>query len=139
MGRAAKLKSQRKELRKHGEQFGKLYPQEQVEAMLRDAYRQGWEARNEDIKKAVRLEVAKRVDEFFSLYDYHVLYVLHRKLGFGLKRLKDFYMAFGKEHKALRDYYELEDAGEYVPMEMMKRLGVDLAAWAKEAEEHAGK
>lgn len=138
MGRAAKLKQQRKEFRQTcliSEAGQKAYTQEQVEVMLKEAYRQGWEARNKDIKQAVRQEVGKRVDEFFDLYDYHVLYMLHRHLGFGLKRLKDFYMAFGNEHKALRDYYELEDAGEYLPKEMMLRMGVDLQAWAKEAEE----
>lgn len=71
-------------------------------------------------------------DERLALdVDTMVLWTLHRHLGFGVKRLHDFYVAMAAEHRRMREYYQMDDM--YPERSKLKELGVDLEAWQKEA------
>ena len=70
-------------------------------------------------------------DERLALdIDTMVLWALHRHLGFGVKRLHDFYVAMAAEHRRMREYYQMDDM--YPERSKLKELGVDLEAWQKE-------
>lgn len=70
-------------------------------------------------------------DERLALdIDTMVLWTLHRHLGFGVKRLHDFYVAMATEHRRMREYYQMDDM--YPERSKLKELGVDLEAWQKE-------
>ena len=70
-------------------------------------------------------------DERLALdIDTVVLWTLHRHLGFGVKRLHDFYVAMAAEHRRMREYYQMDDM--YPERAKLKELGVDLEAWQKE-------
>ena len=70
-------------------------------------------------------------DERLALdIDTMVLWTLHRHLGFGVKRLRDFYVAMAAEHRRMREYYQMDDM--YPERSKLKELGVDLEAWQKE-------
>lgn len=70
-------------------------------------------------------------DERLALdIDTMVLWTLHRHLGFGVKRLHDFYVAMAAEHRRMREYYQMDDL--YPERSKLKELGVDLEAWQKE-------
>ena len=46
-------------------------------------------------------------DDLLALdVDCMVLWTLHRHLGFGVKRLHDFYLAMAAEHRRMREFYE---------------------------------
>lgn len=64
--------------------------------------------------------------------DAMVLWTLHQHCGFGPKRLHDFYVAMAKEHKRMRDFYEMDDL--YPERHKLKEMGVDVEAWEKEIE-----
>lgn len=59
-----------------------------------------------------------------------VLWTLHTHLGFGVKRLHDFYVAMAAEHRRMRQFYEMDDL--YPERQKLKELGADLEAWQKE-------
>ena len=70
-------------------------------------------------------------DERLALdIDTMVLWTLHRHLGFGVKRLHDFYVAMAAEHRRMREYYQLDDL--YPERYKLKELGVDVEQWQKE-------
>ena len=49
-------------------------------------------------------------DDLLALdVDCMVLWTLHRHLGFGVKRLHDFYLAMAAEHRRMREFYEMDD------------------------------
>lgn len=62
--------------------------------------------------------------------DTMVLWTLHRHLGFGPKRLHDFYLAMAEEHRRMREYYQIDDL--YPERIKLKELGVDVEAWQNE-------
>ena len=62
--------------------------------------------------------------------DTMVLWTLHRHLGFGPKRLHDFYLAMAEEHRRMREYYQIDDI--YPERIKLKELGVDVEAWQNE-------
>lgn len=70
-------------------------------------------------------------DEKLSLdVDSMVLWTLHAHLGFGPKRLHDFFLAASAEHKRMREFYEMDDC--YPERAKLKELGADLEEWYKE-------
>ena len=85
-------------------------------------------------KKALDEEIKKRVlevDDEWSIYaDATVLWTLHVCFGFGKKRLLRFWETCFKEHKRLREYYELpaEDSG-WLYLRKLKDIGVNLEEW----------
>lgn len=72
-------------------------------------------------------------DERLSLdIDTMVLWTLHRHLGFGKKRLHDFYIAMAAEHRRMREYYQMDDL--YPERHKLKEMGVDIEEWQKEIQ-----
>lgn len=70
-------------------------------------------------------------DERLALdVDTMVLWSLHQYLGWGRKRLHDFYVFMAAEHQRMRQYYELDDL--YPERRKLKEKGVDVEAWQKE-------
>lgn len=91
-------------------------------------------------RKAMNIEINKQIAESDRKYqdniDAMVLYALHTHLGFGPKRLRDFYEAFSVVHKSLTDYYEMsEDDGPWLAARKLKEIGVDVEAWNKEGKQ----
>ena len=64
--------------------------------------------------------------------DSMVLWTLHTHLGFGAKRLHDFYLALAAEHRRMREYYEMDSL--YPERRKLKELGADVEQWQKEVE-----
>lgn len=70
-------------------------------------------------------------DERLSLdIDTMVLWTLHTHLGFGPKRLRNFYLAMAAEHRRMREYYQMDDL--YPERYKLKELGVDVEQLQKE-------
>lgn len=90
-------------------------------------------------KKAMEMEINRQVVEADRRYaddiDAMVLYTLHVRLGFGKKRLREFYDAFSAEHDRLIQYYQMPDDYTWLCKEMLKRIGVDVEAWNRERRE----
>ena len=90
-------------------------------------------------KKALDIEIVKALIEADKKYETDIdivtLYVLHTHLGFGPKRLRDFYDAFSRENQKLRDRYEIHDDSVWLCDMKLKEIGVDVAAWNSEREE----
>ena len=89
-------------------------------------------------RKGMELEIKRQIIkmdlEHKQDIDALILYVLHSYLGFGKKRLHDFYINFAKEHKALLEYYELNSEADNVWLckQKLKDIGVDIDEWEKE-------
>ena len=92
-------------------------------------------------KKAMAIEINRQLlerdEQYAADIDAMVLYTLMEHYGWGKKRLKDFWKAFIAEHKALRDRYEMYDAGdnEWLAHRKLKDIGVDIREWYAEDEE----
>ena len=72
-------------------------------------------------------------DERLSLdIDTVVLWTLHQHLGFGKKRLHDFYIAMTAEHRRMRECYQTDDL--YPERYKLRELGVDVEQWQKEIQ-----
>lgn len=70
-------------------------------------------------------------DERLSLdIDTMVLWTLHTHLGFGPKRLRNFYLAMAAGHRRMREYYQMDDL--YPERYKLKELGVDVEQLQKE-------
>lgn len=67
--------------------------------------------------------------------DSMVLWTLHTHLGFGPKRLHDFYLAMAAEHRRMREYYEMDSL--YPERRKLKELGADVEQWQKEVDIYA--
>lgn len=62
-----------------------------------------------------------------------ILWALHATFGFGAHRLRKFYDEYGRQWRALLDFYEASDTdAAYLAAEQLKRIGVDLDAWQAE-------
>ena len=91
-------------------------------------------------KKAMTIEINKQLvekDEQYSAdIDALVLYTLMTRYGWRKKRLKEFWKAFVAEHKALREYYQMEDPGdnEWLAHRKLQEIGVDVREWYKELQ-----
>lgn len=91
-------------------------------------------------RKAMQLEINRQIAEKDEKYqediDAMVLYVLLSRYGWKRKRLRKFWKAFIEEHKALRDYYHMDDPGDNVWLahRKLKEIGVDIHQWYKEDE-----
>ncbi len=82
----------------------------------------------------INRQIAERDKEYAADIDALVLYTLMAHYGWKKKRLKKFWDAFIAEHKALRDYYEMNEPGdnEWLAHRMLKEIGVDIHQWYKE-------
>lgn len=91
-------------------------------------------------RKAMNLEIQKQMAEYdrkhLNEIDALILWQLHTQLGFGIKRLKRFYMNFNPEYQALIDRYDMdEEDGIWLNTYKLKEIGVDLEEWSKEVEQ----
>ena len=87
-----------------------------------------------NMRRAMEHEINQQcleADEKLSLdIDTMVLWTLHTHLGFGEKRLRDFYRAMAAEHRRMREHYQLDDL--YPQRQKLKEMGVDVEQWQKE-------
>lgn len=85
-------------------------------------------------KTALREEINKQCIEASKGLtldmDAMYLWALHVRHGWGAKRLYQFYKDVFEEHKAMREFYEMEDT--YPERQKLKAIGVDLEAWYDE-------
>ena len=93
-------------------------------------------------KKAMDIEINRQLVERDKQYaadiDAMVLYTLMAHYGWKKKRLKRFWKAFIAEHKALREFYQIDEPGdnEWLAHRMLKEIGVDIDEWYKEETEN---
>lgn len=91
-------------------------------------------------KKAMNIEINRQLVERDKQYaadiDAMVLYTLMAHYGWKKKRLKRFWDAFISEHKALREFYDMNEPGdnEWLAHRMLKDIGVDIQEWYKEEQ-----
>lgn len=91
-------------------------------------------------KKAMDIEINRQLVERDKQYaadiDAMVLYTLMVHYGWKKKRLRKFWDAFISEHKALRDFYDMNEPGdnEWLAHKMLKDIGVDIQEWYKEEQ-----
>lgn len=95
-------------------------------------------------RKAMNLEINRQIVEKDKKYrediDAMVLYVLLSHYGWKRKRLRKFWKAFVTEHKALVEYYHMDDPGDnqWLAHYKLKEIGVDIHQWYKEDEQEEG-
>ena len=93
-------------------------------------------------QKAMHLEINQQLVERDENYkediDAMVLYALMVHKGWKKKRLRAFWKAFIEVHKALREYYLMDEPGdnEWLAHRELKRIGVDIHQWYKEDAEN---
>ena len=89
-------------------------------------------------KKAMKLEInrqiAKSDEQYAEDFDALILYTLMAHYGWKKKRLKQFWIAFVEEHKALREFYQMDsfDDGVWLAHRKLKEIGVDVHEWYEE-------
>ena len=92
-------------------------------------------------KKAMNIEINRQLVERDKQYaadiDAMVLYTLMAHYGWKKKRLKKFWKAFLAEHKALREFYQMDETGdnEWLAHRKLNEIGVDVHQWYKEETE----
>ena len=91
-------------------------------------------------KKAMDIELRKAMAECdrenTMAIDAIVLWELHDQLGFGAKRLRDFYDRLGPNLDELIRHYELGEGDQaWICIHKLKEIGVDLEAWEAENKE----
>ena len=88
-------------------------------------------------RRALELEIERQYAQFQKEHENDlvilVLYVLHRQLGFGAKRLKKFYTAFDQEFQSLMDHYQMPGEHVWLAKKALKDIGVDVEEWMKES------
>ncbi len=90
-------------------------------------------------RKAMDIELRKELARYTEAnareLDAIILWVLHQELGFGKKRLRQFYDQFVPAVKALVDRYEMEDSDNvWLATYKLKELGINLEQWKKGEE-----
>lgn len=89
-------------------------------------------------KKALEIEINRQLAEADRKYtddiNAMVLFTLHAHLGFGAKRLRQFYNALSAEHDRLVKWYEMPDDYTWLCKEKLKEIGVDVGQWDRERE-----
>ena len=89
-------------------------------------------------RKAMTLEINRQILESDRKYreniDALILYVLMAHYGWKKKRLRKFWDVFILEHKALREFYQMDESGdaEWLAHRKLKEIGVDIHQWYKE-------
>ncbi len=92
-------------------------------------------------RKAMDMEINRQIalkdEKYQEDIDAMILYVLMVHYGWKKKRLRKFWKAFIAEHKALREYYQMDKPGEneWLAHRMLKEIGVDVHQWYKEDEQ----
>ena len=89
-------------------------------------------------QKAMNLEINRQIaakdEKYKEDIDALILYVLMVHYGWKKKRLRKFWKAFIAEHKALREFYQMNDSGDaqWLAHRILKEIGVDIHQWYKE-------
>lgn len=92
---------------------------------------------NSSEQKALETEIRKQVVEKSRRLDMEIesvmLYVLHKELGLGPKKLKQIWESLYTDIQALRKHYQMnpEDDG-YLARRSLRSIGVDVEQWYKE-------
>ena len=89
----------------------------------------------EAMTKEINRQIAENYKQWLVNLDAMVLWTLHTYLGFGEKRLKQFYEEFTKQHVELMKYYGCDGDDGRLCIYKLRGIGIDLLAWAKELEE----
>ena len=93
-------------------------------------------------RKAMLIEIKRQIlekdEQFQEDLDAMILYVLMSRYGWRKKRLRKFWKAFLEEHRALREYYEMDEPGDGARLahHKLKEIGVDIKQWYKEDEQN---
>lgn len=89
-------------------------------------------------KKALDIEVRRQIADYDRRNSMEIdaifLWQLHEQLGFGPKRLRDFFDKFRPAIDALLERYELSESDEvWIQTRELRDIGVDLEQWYKES------
>lgn len=92
-------------------------------------------------QKAIDQEIARQCAEFDrkneNEIDAIILWLLHEKFGFGMKRLRRFYDYFRTEFDALCKRYEMDsEDSAWLCTYLLKRYGLDIEKWNQEEHEN---
>jgi hypothetical protein len=91
-------------------------------------------------RKAMNIEIDRQLAEkeaqFAADVDAMVLNTLRACYGWKRKRLRKFWDNLIAEHKALREYYQMDKPGdiEWLAHQKLKEIGVDVHQWYKEEQ-----
>lgn len=91
-------------------------------------------------RKAMMSEINRQLVERDRQYaadiDALILYTLMSGYGWKQKRLKEFWQTFVAEHKALQEYYLMDDPGdaEWMAHRKLQEIGVNVHEWYKELD-----
>lgn len=85
----------------------------------------------------INRQLVERDKQYAADIDAMVLYTLMAHYGWKEKRLKEFWKAFIREHKALREFYMMDDPGdnEWLAHRKLKDIGVDVHQWYEENDD----
>ena len=92
-------------------------------------------------RRAMNIEINRQIavkdEQYQENLDALILYVLMVKRGWKKKRLHDFWKDFIAVHKELRDFYQMDKAGdaEWFCHRELKKIGVDVHQWYEEEKE----
>lgn len=81
------------------------------------------------LKEEIKEALIQKLEEYDREFDAMVLWILHKHLGFGKKRLERFYKTFFILSRELKKRYE-EDSPGLAAMAELKKIGVDVVEWA---------
>lgn len=120
------------------ERQGKLPKSEPVYMMkpsdIKDAALKG--AGEQAMIHEIHQQCLKADKEFTLDMDTLYLWTLHSKYGWGVKRLKQFYLDVFAEHMRMREFYEMNDM--YPERHKLKEKGIDIEAWYNELFDESG-
>lgn len=90
-------------------------------------------------RKAMDIEINRQIAEADRRHtdeiDALILWLLHEKFGFGMKRLRRFYELFQTEFDALIKRYEMDDSDTvWLCTHKLKEYGLDIEQWNKEVK-----
>jgi hypothetical protein len=85
----------------------------------------------------INRQLVERDKQYAADIDAMVLYTLMAHYGWKEKRLKEFWKAFISEHKALREFYMMDNPGdnEWLAHRKLKDIGVDVHQWYEENDD----
>ena len=88
-------------------------------------------------QKAMDREINRQLAEYIRKFEKNIdavcLYVLHKELGWGAKRLRRFYDVFQPALRALSDRYEMGVEDQcWLCEKKLLAIGVDLDEWRRE-------
>ena len=84
----------------------------------------------EAMTKEINRQIAEREQQFLLDYDCMVLWTLHTYLGFGKKRLMQFYEYFASQHRELIDYYMCDGDSGKLCQYKLEGIGCNVKEWA---------